>query len=189
MQLFEATGSLLFAIVTVLIGLGGIMLLLSFVFKNRLYLVLATVGVVSGIVLLVVNSQQTTFEDAFFDVPVEDVTINEATLFVSDVSDPIPERIMHLNIDDEETLQAIADDFIGLDIRQDGGNILASEEYRLTLRISESTEDGDMDHRDIQLVIDDTYINNYEVDTPFAHMRTIEALVNDESRDWQMADE
>ncbi|QKS69940.1 hypothetical protein FLK61_24480 [Paenalkalicoccus suaedae] len=189
MQLLGATGSLLFAAFTVIVGLGGIMLILSFFLKNRLVLVLVTLGIVSGIALLVINSQQSTFEEAYFDVTDEDVILHEARLTVNDVSDLVPERIMYLNIEDEETLEALSNDFMGIELREDNLRNRASEEYRLTFRVSYTVREGLRERHDMHLFVDDTHINSDVVSPPFAHLRTIEALINDESLDWVMEED
>ncbi|QKS69941.1 hypothetical protein FLK61_24485 [Paenalkalicoccus suaedae] len=185
MQLFDATGSLLFTAFSIFVIVGGIMLLLSFFLKNRLVLVLTTLVIVSGMVFLFIDSQRTTFEEFYFDPASEGFILERATLIVNDVSASPPEAIMSLSIEDEETLKALANDFAGLELYDDDLRNRA-EAYSLSLRVTEPEGDG---RRNEFINVSDTHINSFEVRPPFAHLQTIEALVNDESLDWIMEED
>lgn len=172
-----------FALMAIFIGL--LALFLSLFFKTKSKLIAAVMVILVAVFFLVNHMQYTTFPKFVSDQLNEKSEIRDMTITINDNSKGYREREASVTIEDEEIIEQILADFEPLKLKRDISHRSSENKFTLSFLVTNETKKHVYNTSSLTLYIDDDYVNNYRILSATNHLKTIEALIENEDIEWQ----
>ncbi|QOY34981.1 hypothetical protein AWH56_020035 [Anaerobacillus isosaccharinicus] len=160
-------------------------LFLSLFVKTKSKLIAAVMVVLVAVFFLVNHMQYTTFPKLVSNQLNEKSQIRDMTITINDNSNGYRDIEASVTIEDEEIIEQILTDFESLKLKRDINHRFREHNFTLSILVTNETKKHVYNTSSQTLYIDDDYINNYRILSATNHLKTIEALIENEEIEWQ----
>jgi hypothetical protein len=171
------------------IAIALLTLLLSLFFKKKNTLIAAVTVVVVGGILLLNQMQYTTFSKLVSEQLNDESEIKNITITINDFSNHFKGRKADVTIEDEAIIEGILNDFETLKLKKEINTRFREHKYDIRILTTNLTKMNYYLTDYLTLSVDDDYINNYHIVGQANHLKTIEALIENEDIEWTFYNE
>ncbi|MBE4909976.1 hypothetical protein IMZ08_18220 [Bacillus luteolus] len=160
--------------------------LLHFIKKRKAFFIIGFLIV--GTFLIFEWDKYSSFEKRVAKSLHEDTIIESMTIRIYDMSkkdDFFPERKAWVTIKDQETINAVLEDFSGLKLKRDEDARRQVREYEIKLLVTNEVKPDLLVTKNIYLEVDEHYLEDYKILGETEHLKTIKSLEENEEIKWE----
>ncbi|WP_067730936.1 hypothetical protein [Oceanobacillus damuensis] len=163
-------------------------ILMLFIKKGTALIISACIVVVLGIAATFIIDQlkYTTFQEAFSEQLDRDTVLRQIVISTHNSSNQYPERVASVTIEDEEIMEAIINDFMGLELKKDTDSNSYEWDYTISITKNNQIKEGYSVTRSLTSNVNDSHINDYEVIDNKNHLKTVGSIVEDKEFEWDI---
>lgn len=164
-----------------------ITVIISVVFKKKITVFLVVSVVFIGAFYLIDQQRVTSFPTLASHQITEETMIRSITITAYEDPEDVRSGRSIAKIDDEDIIEQLLYDFSNIDLREDRGASSSRfyRKYNISILTTNPISEDHLKTTTFSFNLDDTHLDQYRITSETNHLKTIEALIDNEEIEWE----